>query len=205
MASKKRLVPLNTVALSSDPTDAPKDGDFYYNTTSKVLKYYDASVTSWKEVGPTGPTGPTGPAGAVAVTYSSTPPESPAQGDVWIDSSTGVQYTYVNDGDSLQWVELSASGFVGPTGPTGPPGSGQAGPVVVDTGTAEPEDPTIGQLFFNTDTLTLKIFYGTWLELTTISNASIDGGTPETLEFASVIDGGSPTDELTTGIDGGSV
>jgi hypothetical protein len=63
MASRKRLVPLNTVALNSDPTDSPKDGDFYFNTSTKTFKYYDSSVSSWKELGPTGPTGPTGATG----------------------------------------------------------------------------------------------------------------------------------------------
>jgi hypothetical protein len=33
-------------------------------------------------------------------------------GDVWIDSDYGVSYTYINDGNSSQWVELSASGYI---------------------------------------------------------------------------------------------
>jgi hypothetical protein len=68
MASRKRLVPLNTVALNSDPTDSPKDGDFYFNTGTKTFKYYDSSTSSWKELGPTGPTGPTGATGATGPT-----------------------------------------------------------------------------------------------------------------------------------------
>ena len=71
--------------------------------------------------GPTGPTGPTGSTGAVGYnyTYSTTPPISPNVGDRWVDSNSGIEYTYVNDGDSSQWVEVSASGFIGETGPTG--------------------------------------------------------------------------------------
>lgn len=39
-------------------------------------------------------------------TASSSAPGSPAEGDRWFDLDTGILYTYVNDGDSSQWVEL---------------------------------------------------------------------------------------------------
>jgi cytoskeletal protein CcmA (bactofilin family) len=47
-------------------------------------------------------------AGAVT-TFSSIAPVSPAQGDVWIDADTGVQYIYFNDGSSSQWAEMEAA------------------------------------------------------------------------------------------------
>jgi hypothetical protein len=47
----------------------------------------------------------------VKSTYSSTAPISPAAGDMWIDTSDGTSYTYVNDGDSNQWVELN-NGYI---------------------------------------------------------------------------------------------
>jgi hypothetical protein len=47
-------------------------------------------------------------AGAVT-TFSSTAPVSPAQGDVWIESDTGIQYIYFNDGTSSQWAEMEAA------------------------------------------------------------------------------------------------
>jgi hypothetical protein len=46
-------------------------------------------------------------AGAVT-TFSSTAPVSPAQGDIWIESDTGIQYIYFNDGTSSQWAEMEA-------------------------------------------------------------------------------------------------
>jgi hypothetical protein len=46
-------------------------------------------------------------AGAVT-TFSSTPPENPSQGDIWIDADTGIQYIYFNDGNSSQWAEMCA-------------------------------------------------------------------------------------------------
>ena len=61
------------------------------------------------------------------VTFSPTPPVSPSANDVWIDSTSGSEYTYVNDGNSYQWVELSASGFVGAQGIQGASGFGSQG------------------------------------------------------------------------------
>jgi hypothetical protein len=70
--------------------------------------------------GNTGPTGPTGQQGTVAFTFSDTAPVSPQLGDRWIESSTGIEYTYINDGNSLQWVETRNGSLIGPQGPTGP-------------------------------------------------------------------------------------
>ena len=71
----------------------------------------------------TGPTGATGNTGGGLYTYSATAPSLPSVGDRWINSDTGIEYTYYNDGDSSQWVDSRASGFVGPTGPTGATGA----------------------------------------------------------------------------------
>lgn len=38
---------------------------------------------------------------------SNVAPSSPTAGDLWIDTDSGRQYTYINDGDSSQWVELA--------------------------------------------------------------------------------------------------
>lgn len=46
--------------------------------------------------------------GIARTTFSSTPPVSPIQGDIWIDADTGIQYIYFNDGDSSQWAEMEA-------------------------------------------------------------------------------------------------
>ena len=42
-------------------------------------------------------------------TVSSTAPVSPSQGDIWIDSDTGTQFIYFNDGNSSQWAEMEAA------------------------------------------------------------------------------------------------
>ena len=46
--SVKRLVPLNAVSLSSDPANASA-GDFYFNTTQQVFRYYNG--TAWNPIG----------------------------------------------------------------------------------------------------------------------------------------------------------
>jgi hypothetical protein len=62
-------------------------------------------------------------------TYSATAPTSPTAGDMWVDTSDGTSYTYINDGDSNQWVELATGssialqGIQGLQGPTGANGS----------------------------------------------------------------------------------
>jgi len=40
--------------------------------------------------------------------FSSFPPGDPKVGDRWIDSDLGQEFIYINDGDSAQWIELSA-------------------------------------------------------------------------------------------------
>lgn len=60
-----------------------------------------------------------GGGGSGSYTVSSTAPSSPANGDRWFDASSGIEYAYLNDGNSSQWVETGAPG-IGPTGPQGP-------------------------------------------------------------------------------------
>lgn len=46
--------------------------------------------------------------GNVEFTASDTPPGSPAAGDEWFDTTSGRQYTWIDDGNSGQWVELES-------------------------------------------------------------------------------------------------
>lgn len=55
--------------------------------------------------------------GGANVFYSDIPPSSPGTGDFWYESDTGSFYAYLDDGDSLQWVEVG--GLPGPTGADG--------------------------------------------------------------------------------------
>jgi len=48
---------------------------------------------------------------SAAVTVSATPPTSANEGDVWMDSTTGIQYVYYVDVDSGQWVQPTNVGY----------------------------------------------------------------------------------------------
>jgi hypothetical protein len=71
--------------------------------------------------------GYTGSKGSLNITTDTTPPTSPTVGDIWIDSNTGVQYFWLQDEDSSQWVEDSNVGVRGPTGYTGSQGESGLG------------------------------------------------------------------------------
>lgn len=89
--------------------------------------------------GVTGPTGPTGPAGPSASYYVQVQPAPTGinVGDRWYDLSTGLEFVYIDDGNSSQWVSPAGgggggtggggSGVTGPTGPTGV--TGPTGPL----------------------------------------------------------------------------
>ena len=80
---------------------------------------YTGSIGTPGSTGYSGSVGYTGSKGELQITTSSTPPGSPNYGDIWIDSATGIQYFYITDGDSDQWVEDSNVGVRGPIGFTG--------------------------------------------------------------------------------------
>lgn len=44
--------------------------------------------------------------GGQVYTSNASAPGSPTEGDEWLDTDTGILYTYVTDGDTSQWVEL---------------------------------------------------------------------------------------------------
>ena len=54
--------------------------------------------------------------GGTSTTVSSTPPGSPNNGDIWVDSDTGYYFIYLNDGNSSQWVEFNSGGAGGGSG-----------------------------------------------------------------------------------------
>jgi hypothetical protein len=58
-----------------------------------------------------------------AIYFDANPPVSPLLGDRWVDSNSGIEYTYLFDGTNNAWVEVSASGFSGVQGLTGTQGT----------------------------------------------------------------------------------
>ena len=47
--------------------------------------------------------------------YTSTSPSGVTQGDRWMDSDNGIEYIYINDGNSNQWVQPTNTGGSNPT------------------------------------------------------------------------------------------
>lgn len=123
----------NSIIYTSSEIEpvSPQEGDEWLQPSTGILYTYvvDAGGGQWVElgspgIGPTGiqgstgvigPTGPYAP-NSVVYTASDTFPNNPWQGDEWLQTSTGILYTYVVDAGGGQWVELNAPG-IGPTGP----------------------------------------------------------------------------------------
>jgi hypothetical protein len=75
------------------------------------------------------------------VTYSSTAPNNPQIGDLWIKTDNSVEFW-----NGTAWVDSITAGPTGPTGPEGPQGvqgvTGPQGPSGGPTGPTGPEGPT---------------------------------------------------------------
>ena len=69
--------------------------------------------------GATGATGPAGATGAGSFAYANAAPVSPVSGARWLNSETLLEYIYINDGSSSQWVQPLNLSQVGATGATG--------------------------------------------------------------------------------------
>jgi hypothetical protein len=92
-----------------------------------------------------------GVGGGLTYYYQSTEPESEelVPGQRWMDSDTGIEFVYINDGNSSQWIQptvptgLGATGPQGNTGATGPQGNtGPQGPTGAASTVAGPTGPT---------------------------------------------------------------
>jgi hypothetical protein len=62
--------------------------------------------------------GGSGGGGGNIFTYGLTASAGSTQGDRWMSSDTGIEYVYVNDGNSPQWVQPTYTGLIGATGAT---------------------------------------------------------------------------------------
>jgi len=134
----------------------------------------------------------------VLISYSDTAPSNPGAGDLWFESDTGSFYAYLDDGDSLQWVEINGQpgptgpagptgadgtiGLDGPTGPTGPTGAdGPAGPTGADgiatsigftAGNTAPTSANTGDFWYENDT---GLYYAYVWDGTTLGWLQISG------------------------------
>ena len=103
---------------------------FTGSTGTQGVVGFTGSTGTQGLVGFTGSTGTQGVVGYVgskgesSFTYGPTPPMTPVIGDRWFDTIVGAETVWTDDGDSSQWVEVAASGFVGRDGYTGSSGLG---------------------------------------------------------------------------------
>lgn len=91
-SSRKFLQPINLLNAASDPTPAV-EGDFYYNTSSQKIRYYDGA--QWNDVG----------SGGTGVTVSESAPTATTVGEGWFKSSTSELFIW----DGAFWVEATST------------------------------------------------------------------------------------------------
>jgi len=103
-----------TLQVSDAVPSSPTANDLWLNSTNmKLFVYYaDGSSNQWVEVG-AGGTISGGSGGGSSVTVSDAAPSSPADGDMWFNSTDTKLYIYYNDGSSSQWVQALPSGGSG--------------------------------------------------------------------------------------------
>lgn len=106
----------NADGVAGNPAAALTDTGVVAGTYTNATVMVDAKGRVEFAADGAAPSG--GGSGGTAFYYRSTAPgsASPAEspeitlgaGDRWLDSDTGILYTYVDDGSSVQWVELNA-------------------------------------------------------------------------------------------------
>ncbi len=124
----------NTIQIkrSAVPAKVPTTGDLQLGELA--INTYDGKLYTKKSVSGVDTIVELSGGGSSSPSYSasSTPPGSPVAGQEWLDTDTGILYTYVNDGNSSQWVELGAPGLVGSG--SGGIDDGDKGDITVTTG-----------------------------------------------------------------------
>lgn len=140
-------------------------------------------------------------------TFSSTPPVTPAQGDIWIDADSGIQYIYFNDGSSNQWAEMEAqTSFASVSGGTGSPGGSNTQIQFNDNSSFGGSSDFTFNKTSNTVGVVNIIASGT-VELGNVSNVKITGGSSGqvlrtdgtgNLSWTTQSGGGSSFSEVTT-------
>lgn len=99
-------------------------GEIYFDRDTKTLRVYDGLTTGGIQLSKAdlsnvsnsdflakataaGVGSGGGGGGSTTVTVGTTLPESPENGNLWLNTNNGVLYVYINDGDTLQWIQPS--------------------------------------------------------------------------------------------------
>tara|TARA_R110000772_G_scaffold5014_1_gene17760 strand:- start:13505 stop:15328 length:1824 start_codon:yes stop_codon:yes gene_type:complete len=131
-----------------------------------VGQVYNTGLKTWKWSGNSWTTLGVGEGTVIAT--SETPPLDPSIGDLWFNDNTAVLSVFYGDGNTDQWVTVSTSS------------NAEGGGANVVSQETAPADPSAGDLWFNTNTAVLYIYYAdnTTLQWVTVtpSIASIGSG-----------------------------
>lgn len=131
-----------------------------------VGQVYNTGLKTWKWSGYSWTTLGVGEGTVIAT--SETPPLNPSIGDLWFNDNTAVLSVFYVDDNSEQWVTVSTSS------------NAEGGGANVVSQETAPTDPSAGDLWFNTNTAVLYIYYADnetlqWVTVTP-SIASIGSG-----------------------------
>lgn len=148
------------VAVSTAPPSSPSVGDLWWNTDDGRLYiwYIDSDPTGqWVDTNPNGG----GPgSGSSTVSVGPTPPSTPRVGQLWWNSEDGRLYVWYEDADPTgQWVD------------TNPNGGGGGTTTITTISDTPPENPIVGNLWWNNTDGRFYIYYveagetvGNWVD-----------------------------------------
>ena len=98
------------ISVTSSPSapSTPQDNDLWWDSTVGRLKIYynDGDSSQWVDAFSSVLNNPQD---SNPITSSDTPPSPASQNDLWYNISSGKLFIYYNDGNSLQWVEVSSA------------------------------------------------------------------------------------------------
>ena len=95
--------PPNSSAIISDsPPVAPVDGTLWFSLAAQELSVWSENTSQWNLIS-SAASSPN-----PLVTVSDSPPISPGDGELWVDSRDMDLHIYYDDGDTKQWVSLTA-------------------------------------------------------------------------------------------------
>ena len=136
------------VISSTPPTGIQIPGFLWWDKEggSLYVYYKDANGSQWVEAVPAGDQG------SARISTDETPPENPTDGDMWWDDVNGRLYIWYTDVDSSQWLDASPNSGGGG-------GNSGGGNTNIYQGETPPTQPLINDLWFNTKTGNLNIYY----------------------------------------------
>jgi len=136
------------VIASTPPTGIQIPGFLWWDKEggSLYVWYKDADGEQWVEAVPTGNQG------SSRISTDSTPPTNPVDGDMWWDDVNGRLYIWFTDTDGSQWIDAAPNSGGSDSG-------GGGGNTNIYQGETPPPNPLVNDLWFNTGTGNLNIYY----------------------------------------------